>query len=932
MIVLINPICRLVRLIRVFSAVELIVIFIMGAISAGIPNYGLVEQIIPMAGGLYYGEWNNARSEWSRHIGSFINDAYFVSEPGLQKASRNYHDAAKVSMALDNARNTIEQYRSATRQIGLLETALKRLESAADGRSAVKKNEVRVELENVRRQLAAAEAAWRKLGHRDAGNMDAVALELPARIEAAEKQAEVRKQELGVLEKAANEKVHLFRRGLPRGMQAYPSLLFMPGDDFGSYIARWRRFAQGMSAVSACKDILKILKPLTASQYLDSSRQESVIASLKTVQSALKPLTETQSASARLETLRQDEATWSERGKLLDAELKALNEKKRGAKRAEAYALDAEVRSAASKLKECDDQKLSIKQSQERLAWQIACAEKAAGLCASAGQLAQTVGNGGATAGDVCDRVRAIKQECATMDISLRRFFVGELPWHHWLRPLARWTVLVTIIYVMLMSLNVLIFRQWAYNEILTYPLAELPKALVGDIDSGAWWPSLYRNNLFWIGVLLAVSVLGWNLLCAMRVVPGLMPLDLDVRWGAYVINTKFEALGSTTTSIFFVMIGLAFLIPKNISFSLWFFHVLYLVQILLLDWTGRDTSYNYTWYHLLNFRTAEGQGALIVFSAVVFYKCRHYILCAFRPANIAHLELGERRELRLASMAFMLCSLGFILLLWLDMRANLFYTIYFYVMIMLLTIGMIRAVAEGGLLTVKTHVSPFHAVRAFFGLDKDYSSATLFTPLIVICGVLFLDIKVFIAPTMANMIKLRDDFKIHRGKFHVIVAAAIIIAALAALVTALMMCYTRGADSMSSWFYTGLPKTATFNTIRGMVTDAPEVMPQGRFWLIVGAVGMAVLIYLRQFLFWLPHPLGMVMLVNPTMFALWFPIFLGWLGNVMVTKYGNKDVYQRAKGFFIGLIVGHLLIAVLATILAITTGTKLAGFDFNKF
>lgn len=933
MVVLINPLCRLVRFIRKFSAVELIVVFIMGAISAGIPNYGLVEQVLPMMGSLYYGEWNNARSEWSRYIGSFINDAYFVAEPGLQKASRNYYDAMRESAALDNAGNAIAQYRNACRQAASLENELKSIEKSgpADGRLSTKGAEIRVALDNAGRQKLTAEAAWKKLGRGDVSAMDAVAQELPKEIEVAGKRVQSSKDSLASLVKIVGEKVQLFRRGLPRGMQAFPALLFMPDDDFSSYVARWQRLFQGMKAVVASKEILKNLRPLPPSAKPDASQQERTVASLKTVETALLPLTATRDLRARVEALRQDAAAWSDQAISLDADLKALNEKKRGAKRSEVLALDAEVRNAFSKLKSYERHTDGLKRSQERLAWQLACADKAASLCESARQLAQTVGNGGATAGEIRAQVGVIRQECATMDISLRRFFIGELPWHHWLRPLVRWTILIVVIYVMMMSLNILIFRQWAYNEILTYPLAELPKALVGDVDAGTWWPSLYRNALFWMGLLIAVSVMGWNLCCTMRVLPGLNPLTLNVSWGPYVANTKFEALGGTITAIFFVMIGLSFLIPKNISFSLWFFHVLYLIQILLLDWTGHDTSYSYNFVHLLNFRTAEGQGALIIFAAVIFYKCRHYILCAFRPADIAHLEPDERNELRIASMAFMVCSIGFILLLWLDMGANFYYALFFYVMIVLLTISMIRAVAEGGLLTVKTHVSPFHTVRAFFGLDHDYSSATLFAPLIVVCSVLFVDIKVFIAPTMANMLKLRDDFKINRGKFHVLLAAAIVVAAFTALVAALMMCYTRGADSMNQWFYIGLPKS-TLTTIRSMVTDAPDAMPQTRFWLITGAVSMALLIYLRQFFFWLPHPLGMVMLVNPTMFYFWFPIFLGWLGNVMVTKYGNKDVYQRAKGFFIGMIVGDILIAALVMILAIVTGTKLPGFDFNKF
>ncbi|MDD5708067.1 MAG: hypothetical protein PHR35_19285, partial [Kiritimatiellae bacterium] len=48
MVLLLNPFFRLIRVVRVFSAVELLVVFLMGSVSAGIANFGLVEQVLPI--------------------------------------------------------------------------------------------------------------------------------------------------------------------------------------------------------------------------------------------------------------------------------------------------------------------------------------------------------------------------------------------------------------------------------------------------------------------------------------------------------------------------------------------------------------------------------------------------------------------------------------------------------------------------------------------------------------------------------------------------------------------------------------------------------------------------------------------------------------------------------------------------------------------
>ena len=99
---------------------------------------------------------------------------------------------------------------------------------------------------------------------------------------------------------------------------------------------------------------------------------------------------------------------------------------------------------------------------------------------------------------------------------------------------------------------------------------------------------------------------------------------------------------------------------------------------------------------------------------------------------------------------------------------------------------------------------------------------------------------------------------------------------------------------------------------------------------MTVGAAATGVVIYMRQFFFWMPHPLGLVMLVNPIMQSYWFSIFLGWLANSAITKYGHKNTYARACGFFIGLIVGELVIVMLAVAVSIITGNNI-NIDLNR-
>ena len=232
-------------------------------------------------------------------------------------------------------------------------------------------------------------------------------------------------------------------------------------------------------------------------------------------------------------------------------------------------------------------------------------------------------------------RLAAVLDTFPAFDASFRRHFFGDVPWGDWVRPVCHWGLLILLTYVVLQAFNVLIFRQWAYNEKLIFPLAELPELLAGRGEEGSWVPEIFRNGLFWVGFLISAGVMGWNVLCASGAMPGLTPLNLANSWTPYVANSALRGLSGTRSLIFFTMIGVAFLIPKKVSFSLWFFHVLFMAQLLVLVAFGRGQNINSfpsEWWHTLNFRTAEGGGALLVFASLVLWKCRRFLLCSLRP------------------------------------------------------------------------------------------------------------------------------------------------------------------------------------------------------------------------------------------------------------------------------------------------------------
>jgi hypothetical protein len=935
-VLMINPLCRLLRRARPFTVTEILIVFIMGSVSAGISTFGLASQLVPVSGSLFNRSWNTDQSEWNRYVSPAMNEGFFLSVPGIRVA-------AKESQAAQEKLQKTRQVYEAALRVQRTEESMEKANTEFEKAGTTSETEQEIaKLRAGQLRDAAKEAnreaatAWDDISRSSGGvPRNEVLARWPAQIAECEKTAAVKRDLLRTLETQAFAQVDLFRRGLGEGKRAFPGILPVVGDSLTTYSGRSRRLVHGLAARRQLERGLQILDPLIAA----GAAWNPAIAAQ--IEERIGQATISLEKSRDITRLQVQAKTFEgKRGilqqRLLDAqgEFQRLGQERRSAPASDFRRLDRNIQKVTRQEKSIQNRMDKIKKSQEQIQRELATDQLVGSTVEALQKLKDSLHASALAPQETKDHLQSLLKSFPAFDASLRRYFLSDIPWSQWLRPLLYWGILLALTYVILMSFNLLIHRQWARNEKLIYPLAELPEWLAGHgSDGDGRIPGILRNGVFWAGFAISGFVLGWNLLSLSKVIPGLQPFDLMNIWRPYIQNSALSGLlPSAKSHIFFTMIGLSFLIPARISFSLWFFSILYMVQLLILVWSGygvNEYSFPSEWLYTLNFRTAEGGGALIVFSTVVLWKCRSYILCFFMPHSVRDLEIAEQKELRTASFLFVFGSVGLIIGLWKGMGANLFFTVFCYLVVIVITIGMIRAVTEGGMLGFQAWTGPFHLIRTLFGMNKTWTVAPLFAPLLVYYSIIFFDIKTFIAPAMANSIKIREDLKMKRGAFHLAVFLAILLAAVAAVAAHLMMSYDKGGDQMHGWFYNGLPQ-AVFGQIGSMTKVQPVDTSANRLWFGFGAALMAALLYCRQFLFWLPHPLGMIMLVNPIMKTYWFSIFVGWLCKTVVTKYGNKNAYDKMKNLFVGLIVGELVVVMLTLVISVTTGQSIP-IDLNR-
>jgi hypothetical protein len=74
------------------------------------------------------------------------------------------------------------------------------------------------------------------------------------------------------------------------------------------------------------------------------------------------------------------------------------------------------------------------------------------------------------------------------------------------------------------------------------------------------------------------------------------------------------------------------------------------------------------------------------------------------------------------------------------------------------------------------------------------------------------------------------------------------------------------------------------------------------------GAGAMAFLTFMKyRFIWWPLHPIGLAVGDNWAVWASAFSIFVTWLAKLVILRVGGIRGYERAKPFFLGMLVGYI-------------------------
>jgi len=513
--------------------------------------------------------------------------------------------------------------------------------------------------------------------------------------------------------------------------------------------------------------------------------------------------------------------------------------------------------------------------------------------------------------------------------------------WAAWVVPFFTWGLVLMAAYLVMFCMTAILRKQWVEHERLSFPLAQIPLEISKPPQQGRCASDLMHSPLLWVGA--AIPIFFWTLHGLHAIYPR-CPFILNVNWDLHgLFNAMLGWRGMFL--LFFMPIGVAFLLSTEVSLSLWLFFILANVQRITRARLGRDDGFDYD--------VKQQMGAYFVFAGIALWMMRRHLRDVLRKAFTRDSgvdDSGEALPYRFAVFGFILGNAVIVGWLWAigcpPLVAILFLT-FACVVLMVLS----RLVAQSGMLLVQSSLpsGPLSIVQDVIG-DKLATPQGL-TAITFHQAALYGDTREVMMPSLLNNTKIAEKRIGLRGLFGaMMVAVAVSYAVSFAL--HVHQSYGMGANLVQEYSVKIYPRSAldslakaissprgalNFGTANGLGVDDPKEAGGGAAgatskvgWrglmhiVIGGAAFLGVHLMRAHFYWWFVHPIGILTAQTYPMQMLWVPVFIGWLCKALAQKYARGPMMAKIKVLFIGLIVGDAASAVLWAVLGLIRGAAI--------
>ena len=490
------------------------------------------------------------------------------------------------------------------------------------------------------------------------------------------------------------------------------------------------------------------------------------------------------------------------------------------------------------------------------------------------------------------------------------------VPWGVWLVPLLMWGSLIFASYIMLGSLSVMLRKQWGEREALSFPLLKLPMEMTEDVDkdSQVVVRRFFSNTNLWLGVGFAVFIEGMNGLNFYF--PDVPYVPLSFPLGSLFTETPWNQMAPMALLCFPIFVAITFLLTTEVALSLWLFLWIFQFQYIVAFWSGLPygtlpPAVGHSGDGVARTFTAFQQfGAYLGYVAILMWSAReHFKYIALRAFKRRQAEPDEADEALSYPVAFWSFVLSFIYLVgWsclAGMRIDV--ALALWVLYLVTTIALSRAVVEGGVMFINQGWVPLGALAQLFGSGAGgWMNTASIVPGSFLQVAFFQDMRGFIMPSFLHGFKLAHDRQIAARRLWVLVFASIFVSMAVGLWMKVTMGYTSGGLTFHPWFATVAARYPA--EVSQKLMQGGEAGVGNWFWTGVGVLATVGMMAARARFAWFPlHPIGYLLALTAPVQRAWFSFFLGWAFKVLIVKFGGHESYKKMVPLALGIILGEV-------------------------
>lgn len=480
-----------------------------------------------------------------------------------------------------------------------------------------------------------------------------------------------------------------------------------------------------------------------------------------------------------------------------------------------------------------------------------------------------------------------------------------------WLKPLIFWVGFIVILYFTMICLVTLIRKRWLEEEKLSYPIIQLPLEMT--VNSSRF----FRNKAMWLGFAIAALL---DLIHGLhRFYPFIPDFNTKFNLAPFFTGKPWNAIGWLPVCFYPFVIGLAYFMPLDLSFSTWFFYLFWKAQLVIRSALGLGRLSG-------PYLGDQSAGAWIGIGVLSIWLSRHSIfkivksVVSGKPPDDADEPLPYR-----VALAGVILGIGLLALFSWQAGMSIWVAVLFFVVYFIIVLAATRMRAELGPPTHDLYYEgPDRILASLIGTKRlGAGNLSVFTLYFWITR----DYRCHPMPHQLEGFKLAEKAGFNSRRLVVAMMVAIVFGAWATFWAILHLFYSYGATARVHGYAIGLAWESYVRLQNWLnYPSGPDTAVLNQMGFGLGLTIFLMVMRMR-FLGFPFHPVGFAVAGSWTMSWMWFSVFLSWLIKYLLLKGGGLKLYRKGVPFFLGLMLGQFVTGSLWSLFGAIVDKAVYGF-----